>query len=112
MRPNKTLYEYGRLRLGQTVSWNKLEYGPTNHPGRVSALTRVDGVIQSINDCFDVSAMGKVIQLEEVSTGCWVTVEFDRGATRSMHVDPDGIDRGGFGSLYVVKDSYQMEISI
>ena len=96
----KLLYEFGRLRLGQTVLWNKLEYAPTNQSGRFGITT----------ESFDVSARGKIIQIQEVSTGVWVTVEFESLATRAMHVDPDGMDRGNFGSLSVLKDSYQLEV--
>jgi hypothetical protein len=108
----KLVYEYGRLRLGQTVLWNQLEFAPTNYSGPIYEYCYIDGCRELINEMFDVNMVGKIIRMQEVSFGCLVTVELKSLATRTMNVDPDGRNRGNFGSLTVLKDSYQLELSI
>lgn len=110
-RKEKNAHEFGRIRIGQKVFWNKLEFAPSNVVGPLRHFYRIDGKVEEHTPSFDVSMIGRVIDLNEVETGCWATVELESGATRSMHIQTDGCDRGGFGSLRVLKDCFQMEIA-
>lgn len=108
----KSVAAYGLIRLGQTVCLNRLEYAPNNSSERLRHFVRVDGKIEEGAPSFDVSTVGQVIKLEEVETGCWATVELKNGGLRKLHIDSRGMDRGGFGSLSIVRDCYQLELSV
>jgi hypothetical protein len=103
---------YGKISLGQTVNLNRLEFAPNNSCERLRHFKRVNGQIEDGAPSFDVSTIGKVIKLEEVETGCWATVEVKTGGVRKLHIDERGIDRGNFGSLSIIRDCYQLEISV
>jgi hypothetical protein len=102
--------EYGCIRLGQLVHLNQLTYAPTNTTERLRHYVRVNGAITEANEMFDVGLTGRVIKLEEVSSGCWAHVQHPMGGTRKLHIDTRGQDRGNFGSLRVINDCYQAKL--
>lgn len=106
----KQVSEYGRIRLGQTVHFNKLTFAPTNTKERLRHYVRVNGEIVEANEAFDVGFTGRVIDLQEVGMACWATVQHPAGGTRSLCIDTRGQDRGSFGSLRIINDCYQAKL--
>ena len=105
--------QYGRIAVGQTVSYTAAKLAPTNSlEPRWSVRDRATGKISRQDNLISFEAVGMVTDLDPVTSGCWATVTLPEGGQLRAHIDWRGLDNGNFRGLRVLREApKQMEMA-
>ncbi len=100
MKFPKKVSAYGCIRVGQVVQFSKQIFLPTNIFERLTIHNTPTDFFQFV---------GKVIDIKELATSGYATVQHPSGSVFNLSFDTSG--RGAFGTLKVIRDCYQLQIA-